>query len=378
MQRIGPSEWLLDIRVFKAGSKEIRKRINFTGSKDQAKAQFLKVKKQLRDGSTFNSSLTQTQVQSFKDILRIYRENPLKGPYSPCQLAKVDQLERLVGEYPLKDFGSRFKSFIDDYRRNPSTLTKKKRKPHAANRFIEIARAAFTRWINLLREDLEERHGEVDESSLPRNPISKTRFPKQEETPRDIDLDDLQKQRLLNRIAQDAPHLSAIVSYALEVPARKSELVNMKREDLDLFNNVIRVRCGTTKNDQGQWKPIPPSMVEYFRTLPADTEYLFFRRDREGKAVPLGDFKRAWKRCLRLEKLSAFTFHSTRHVSATAMIDRGTPEQVVMTIANWKTNMLSTYYNRKPKRTFNQVAWGNPGNLQKNGLETDSKIAEMV
>ena len=42
-------------------------------------------------------------------------------------------------------------------------------------------------------------------------------------------------------------------------------------------------------------------------------------------------------------------------MAATALIDNGTPEQVVMTVANWKTNMLRTYYHREPKSALNLV-----------------------
>lgn len=32
-----------------------------------------------------------------------------------------------------------------------------------------------------------------------------------------------------------------------------------------------------TKNEDGAWKPIPPDMVSYFRALPPETPFLFFR-----------------------------------------------------------------------------------------------------
>jgi integrase len=128
----------------------------------------------------------------------------------------------------------------------------------------------------------------------------------------------------------------------------------MTVDDLDLFNSVIRIRNGETKNGAGLWKPIPPDMREYFRSIPAGCKYLFYRQEKDCYCG-LGDFKNAWKHCLKLAGIFDFRFHDTRHCSASALIDNGTPEQVVMTIAGWKTNMLRTYYHREPKKTLELV-----------------------
>jgi integrase len=193
------------------------------------------------------------------------------------------------------------------------------------------------------------------------NPLC--RFDKLKEIPRDVILTDIDKRHLLNVIDKEAPHLSAIVRFALQVPCRKSELVNMKIDDLDLFNNVIRVHNGKTKNGAGIWKPIPPDMQSYFRTIPAESQYLFYRQEKDGYHG-LGDFKNAWLRCLRIAGINDFRFHDTRHCSASALIDNGTPEQVVMSIAGWKTNMLRVYYNREPKKTLELVRFSpNPGHF---------------
>jgi hypothetical protein len=46
------------------------------------------------------------------------------------------------------------------------------------------------------------------------------------------------------------------------------------------------------------------------------------------------------------------------HISATNMVDNGTPEQVVMSVAGWKTNMLRTYYSRGDKKALGLVRFG--------------------
>src|SRR5690606_19756306 len=112
----------------------------------------------------------------------------------------------------------------------------------------------------------------------------------------------------------------------------------------------IRIRNGTTKNDQGCDKPIPPNMTAYFRSLPSDCPWLFYRQEM-GLYHGLGCFNKAWYKCLRIAGIGNFRFHDTRHNAATALLDNGTPEQVVLTVAGWKTNMLKTYYHRDGKKS---------------------------
>ena len=47
--------------------------------------------------------------------------------------------------------------------------------------------------------------------------------------------------------------------------------------------------------------------------------------------------------------------HDLRHVAATRMVNDGTPEQVVMQVAGWKTNLLRVYYNRNPMKALELV-----------------------
>ncbi len=172
-------------------------------------------------------------------------------------------------------------------------------------------------------------------------------------------MSEVDRQRLLNVIDREAPHLSAIVSFALAVPSRKTELVNLKRNDLDLMNNAIRIRHETAKGDKGSWKPIPPEMVDYFRNLPPDTEYLFYRIEK-GKPVKLRNFKRSFRRCRKIAGLEDFHFHDTRHISATELLNAGNPEEVVCQIAGWVSgNMIKKYYHKDGLRAVRDVAFVN-------------------
>jgi integrase len=334
--------WRVRARI-RIDGKNVQRQIIVTGTREQARAKHAELKTEIRTMAPDCSLKADPQIRTFENAVNIYL---VKKNVSISHKRKIEYLKANLGAVPLETFPDRFEKWLSLYRITPNKRTMKTPGNHAVNRFVEIGRAVF----NLLR-DLKLITGE--------NPISKAKFPRLKEIPRDVILTDEQQKHLLNVVDTEAPHLSAIVRFALAVPCRRSELINMKRGDLDLFGNCIRVRNGTTKNDAGTWKPIPPDQVEYFRTLPDETEYLFFRPVQFGKEtryMPLGDFKRAWGRCLKLVGLKgSFRFHDTRHISGSALIDNGTPEQVVMTVAGWKTNMLKTYYNRQPKKALELV-----------------------
>jgi len=330
--------------------KKIRqKRITKKVSCEQAKRLFEELKKELRD--TSRSSLTVTTDQStFKDLLELHRRKSKKAPFSLSYNIQIDRLIKKFGDVPLSIFADRFEKYYDLLRMSVSETTGKPLSNHSINRQVEIVKAAYNTYVDLGKIEL--------------NPITKRRFPILKTIPRDIIIHDDDQNRLIEVMKARAPHLIPITRFALQVPCRKDELVNMKKRDLDLINNCIRVRNGTSKNDEGMYKPIPANMINYFRTLPKETEYLFYRvikgsrKDRAGTGaqyVCLGDFKKAWRSCLKDAELEYLRFHDTRHVSASDMVDSGTPSEVVNTVAGWKTDMLKRYYHRNPKKALQLV-----------------------
>jgi integrase len=327
----GPNLFRIDAHVLRSGH-ETRRRELFTGTRAQAEERYLQLKKELREGGNAAGSLT--AAETFGEVLKFYLERHDVGRSTPC----FRKLSADLGETPVSCLQERFDRYLQILKRSKGRRTGRPLRNATINRYIAWAKAAL---------NFAVKHGMIKE-----NPVS--RFDKMKEVPRDVVLSALDRQRLLNVIEREAPHLSPVVRYAMQVPCRRSELIQMTVDDLDLFNHCIRVRNGGTKNGAGIWKPIPPDMQDYFQSIPAGCRYLFYRQDESG-FYGLGDFKRAWKRCLRIAGITDFRFHDTRHCAATALVDNGTPEQVVMSIAGWKSNLLRVYYNREPKKTLDLV-----------------------
>lgn len=351
ISKIGPNLYFIKARAkvlvkvqTKDGVREIiedrRRQERFSGNKAQAETRYLEIKGELRE--------ERKQARTFGDLLETYRES--RGWITGSQASVYKTLTRDLGAVDILELEQALKRYYPLLKSMPSKKTGVRLGAAALNRARTMVAAA----LNLA----------VATKVLAESPLNGAVWPKAPEVARDRFLSELEIQRLLNVLELEASHLVPIARFALQVPCRKSELVRMGRGDLDLFHNAIRVHNGTTKNEDGAWKPIPPELIGYFRSLPAECPYLFYRV-RAGKYLPLGDFKKSWTRALRLAGIRNFHFHDTRHIAATEMVDAGTPERVVMDVAGWRTNMLSTYYKSSSKKALGLVRFasgrGNQG-----------------
>ena len=152
---------------------------------------------------------------------------------------------------------------------------------------------------------------------------------------------------------------------------RVSELVNMRVEQVDLVQQVIRLEPGTTKNNDGR----EVFMTDSVRTLLAECvrgkapdEPVFVRPD--GK--PVRDFRVTWERaCTRAgvgqticfscsqpmnsgracpkcksqrSVYSGLIFHDLRRTAARNLRRAGIPETVIMKIGGWRTRSVFERY----------------------------------
>ena len=300
-------------------------------SRERAKLLFEQFKRELREGEVPQGSL---KFHTFSEALTFYMERHNTGK-STCYF---NRLIEDLGSVPILQLSDSFDRYIQLLKHSRVKNTGKTISNGTLNQYILRSRAALNFAIA---------HNKISVNPIKNFKLFKT-------IPRDMVLNEVDRINLLNVIEREASHLSPIIRYALQIPSRRSELVNMLADDLDLINGCIRVRNGTSKNDIGHYKPIPPDMESYFRSIPKESKYIFYRYDKKGYHC-IGDFKRSFKRCLRIAGIQGFQFRDTRHISASMLADNNTPEQVIMQVANWKTNMLRTYYHRAGKNSLKLV-----------------------
>ena len=256
--------------------KIVQKQCTLTGTREEAKALREKMKSDLRT----QDSGCSLKFKTLGEVLTFYRTRHTIDRNSETYF---DRLSQDLGAVPMVEFAQRFDAWFLALKAVPGRRGTPL-SPGTLNRFLAWTNAALNFAVRAQR--------------LKENPIR--HIERAKETPRDVTLTEKQEENLLRVIDAEAPHLGAAVRYMLRVPCRAwSEVVRMRRDDLDLFHNYIRVRNGTTKNGAGIDKPIPPELVPYMRSIPAESGYIFFRVV-NGRCLPLGRFAKAWKRCTRL------------------------------------------------------------------------------
>lgn len=181
--------------------------------------------------------------------------------------------------------------------------------------------------------------------------------------PRDVVLTDAQQEMVLQRAwaRETARHIVPILEYNFLVPSRYGELEGARVADLNLIGGYFLVSARAGRRNKGRRtmrKPIPPAMRGYFETLPSDTEYLFYRRDRDGVCRRLGSIKRTLGHVLDdCELRGVWCFRDGRHAAYSNLVKAGTPKSIAQSIAGWATDMERVYYHQDADEDLRRVRY---------------------
>ena len=170
---------------------------------------------------------------------------------------------------------------------------------------------------------------------------------------------------------QELPeHLRPVISFAYFTGCRKSEILSLRWEQVDLYAKVVRLNPGETKNDEGRVIPLAGellSMLTMQRQIRdqrwPDCPWVFFRYGQ-----PVKDFRGAWEEASKRagEKIPSLwdnerkrhtkVFHDLRRTGARNLVRAGVPERVVMAIGGWKTRSVFDRYNVVDERDLHDAA----------------------
>ena len=138
---------------------------------------------------------------------------------------------------------------------------------------------------------------------------------------------------------------------------RLGEVRGLRWEQVDFLAKIIRLNTGETKNGEAREIPIGAELgallnEQYKRAERAKSDWVCFRVTREGNAVRLGDFRKAWHAgCVKLglgrmegEKYLGLIFHNLRRTFVTDAEHSGAPRHEIMAITGHKTESVYTRY----------------------------------
>jgi integrase len=143
------------------------------------------------------------------------------------------------------------------------------------------------------------------------------------------------------------PHIRAITVVQLETGMRPNrETLILKWDDIDLVNDVIRIRESKT---QAGIRSIPLSarckaeLLEWRKRLgPEFSPYVF--PNMRDPAHPLKDIRRSWARALRAAKIEYFWIYNLRHTFASRLSAAGISDLfVAQMIGHSSPSIVQTY-----------------------------------
>jgi len=180
------------------------------------------------------------------------------------------------------------------------------------------------------------------------NPVLNVRKPSAGEG-RNRRLFDDEEERLINACnAHSNPFLGWIVRIALYTAMRRSEILNLTKQQINLSKRTVILF--DTKNKETRTVPLSNKALEAFNEAlnhpirPIDTSLLFYGEPgKEGTRKPY-TINKVWAQALERAKIEELRFHDLRHEATSRFVEAGLSDQEVSSITGHKSmQMLKRY-----------------------------------
>jgi integrase len=157
------------------------------------------------------------------------------------------------------------------------------------------------------------------------------------------------------RLFKELPeHLKPIVICALQTGLRKSNILQLRWELVDLEFRFIEVLAQQNKGHKIIKIPISDKLLEILESLPRNSEYVFANPD-TGK--PYRDISEGFKNACDRANIENFRFHDLRHTVATRLVEKGIDLRVVQEIMAHSTIVTTQrYMHPTPKRKLEAIS----------------------
>jgi integrase len=175
---------------------------------------------------------------------------------------------------------------------------------------------------------------------LPSNPVHQVKLPRAG-NPRERRVNPGELERLLAACKTSRCRwLPAVIQLAVETGMRRSELLGMRWNDLDLKARTVLLR--NTKNGLPRTVPLSTSAINVIKETPRYGDTVFI--------ISPNALRLAWERLTRRAGVSGLRFHDLRHEAVSRFFEKGlnVPE-VAMISGHRDPRMLFRYTHPKAK-----------------------------
>lgn len=305
--------WHID---FYANGERVRELVGDGKSKILAVAAFHSMKKQVAEDIYLPGKLRDTV--KITEILSYYWDKCLSHRRNGGQAKTfLNILKKAFGHLPIAYLR---KDRIEQFQRSEaariSELTNRQYTAATVNRIIAFLSAAVNFAI---------RTGLIRIADNPCKGIK--RLP---ENVRDVVVSEVQFRWLLHNMPD---YLKAVVSFAYYTGCRKGEILDLRKTDVDFFQNVIFIRHA--KNGESRYVPVDPRIKDLLLAAVnqnPESEYLFMLNGRK-----IANVTKAFRTACRLAKTPDLHFHDLRHSCLTNWHNAGHSYFVIMKASGHKT-----------------------------------------
>lgn len=180
------------------------------------------------------------------------------------------------------------------------------------------------------------------------NPVAAIRKPSPGKG-RDRRLSADEETRLLEAVEQYSnPMLGWIVRIAIETSMRQSEILNLRKSQVDLAARVVRL--SDTKNNTARTVPLTATATATLKAAlenpvrPKDTDLVFFGEPgKDGQRRPY-QFAKIWVGIKESLGIGDLHFHDLRHEAVSRLVEGGLSDQEVAAISGHKSMQMLRRY----------------------------------
>lgn len=139
-------------------------------------------------------------------------------------------------------------------------------------------------------------------------------------------------------------YLKPIITFAYHSGWRKSEILGLTWDRVDLDQGIVTIDPGETKNEGGRIlyldEELTKEMHEAHSNRQLGCPYVFHRN-----GEPIKDFRFTWASACEKTDLKGKLFHDLRRTAIRDMVRSGIPERVAMMVSGHKTRSVFDRYN---------------------------------
>jgi len=261
----------------------------------------------------------------FKDLVSEYRDYARTNKKSwKTEECRVKNLHEYFGGKKLREITP---ILIEKYRMERRRTPKVRQKSQDSKGPKLVCNASINREVSILRKmfSIAVANDWIDKNPCVANQVK----PLREDSRRERFLEPWEEIKLLAQCKDGHAYLKPILICALHTGMRKSEILNLKWQNVDLEKGYLTVT--RTKSGKDRNIPISLTLRQHLCALRENrqTEYVFTNPETQ---KPYFDLKRSFGDILEKANIKGLRFHDLRHTAATRMVTAGIDLIVVQEI----------------------------------------------